>query len=796
MNFPTQEFMFGRQRVRQWVSLITQQYRLRHVYQIMGLNLGTDDTGSFYYTLHLTTMSAPFYTSEEMNNPNPKWSELNLKEMSNLSASCVVLRIWQHSNDGADKILVTWGVNFSGLCYIGNKISDIQPYFFKNNSVIFYMQGGFYTSHEVIRTDLHKPVPFVNNLLETTGSKVMYKRLAVKSYSHEIQQSYNIDKLRQLQQLQMQIRNRQTDVQYIKDKINMVNGYNASLEKDVSPSSGSMGNIRYAPQLLTMNSLNKLLYEKPTYVQKQEMAKNTKEIEKIKFKTKLLSQEKAKKTVIIRTLKQNYAAILEKNEERNSDLMENYHKLSRGSEKLKEYKKNILHHKEIYSNIHSQLQQRRRQLLRELLFIFPIENICDDKYTIIGIHLPNSDVLADCSDSGLSVALGYIAHVLIMCSTFLQVPVRYSLTHYGSRSYIADNVSPMLLDKDRLFPLFTRGKEKVQFTYAVYLLNKNLAQFRWLFYMNTTDLRATLHNLLTFLQNPRELRTDASSCASTKPNLNIHKPVIPIEKTERFVSLRSFSSISNVSDPLLDCIRQENRLEISNNPNSRLERNPNVKKCTHGECGKGLSEILAVPEAYMNRQISSDSFRNFVAVKSKDKQEPNTCCESSPDNSLSNFIKITNGKEIPIEKLPDPKKQSLIEQGHDPLANTSSSLPIMRSTNLFSAHLREKSDHYNKYENHRISRSVGSYSEEDHKLVLRSEFELGSEPLLNQEHTENKEDQKVFLNKWLATAPSFVCSSEETLSEPHGGAIFDKSPLMARTNALRTTTSFNLVRPK
>lgn len=74
--------------------------------------------------------------------------------------------------------------------------------------------------------------------------------------------------------------------------------------------------------------------------------------------------------------------------------MENYHKLSRGLEKLKEYKKNLIHHREMYTNIYSQLQQRRRQLLKELLFIFPIEKTSQDKYTIIGIHLPNSDVLA------------------------------------------------------------------------------------------------------------------------------------------------------------------------------------------------------------------------------------------------------------------------------------------------------------------------------------------------------------------------------------------------------------------
>lgn len=75
-------------------------------------------------------------------------------------------------------------------------------------------------------------------------------------------------------------------------------------------------------------------------------------------------------------------------------LMENYHKLCRGSEKLKEYKKDIIHHREILFQLYSQLQHRKKQLLQELLFIYPIEKKDENRYTIHGIYLPNSDKLA------------------------------------------------------------------------------------------------------------------------------------------------------------------------------------------------------------------------------------------------------------------------------------------------------------------------------------------------------------------------------------------------------------------
>lgn len=38
---------------------------------------------SYYYTLHLTTMSAPFYTSEKLENENPKWAEIEVCDLVN-----------------------------------------------------------------------------------------------------------------------------------------------------------------------------------------------------------------------------------------------------------------------------------------------------------------------------------------------------------------------------------------------------------------------------------------------------------------------------------------------------------------------------------------------------------------------------------------------------------------------------------------------------------------------------------------------------------------------------------------
>lgn len=59
------------------------QQRLRNLIQINGYNLCDDpectaNTTSYYYTLHLTTMCAPLYTSEKVSGCNPKWTKMDI----------------------------------------------------------------------------------------------------------------------------------------------------------------------------------------------------------------------------------------------------------------------------------------------------------------------------------------------------------------------------------------------------------------------------------------------------------------------------------------------------------------------------------------------------------------------------------------------------------------------------------------------------------------------------------------------------------------------------------------------
>ncbi|XP_044254871.1 LOW QUALITY PROTEIN: UV radiation resistance-associated protein [Tribolium madens] len=724
MNLTLSDSLVGRQRSRQWTPLVTQQCRLRHVHQIIGLNFPPlPKKGSYYFTLHLTTMSSPFYTSDKIGNTNPKWPELDQRNLTNLATTALVLRVWRHIGDPPDTIVTTWGVNLSGLIYLGSKLAEIQPAFFHPKTVIFYIRGGFFTSRHAVNDEDHKKPPFLNNIniIDVGGNKQIFKKTAVQTAKSEVRSSYNINKLRKLHSLQVTIKNKGLDVQVVREKIEVKCGTN-STETNFPESTqiSSPNNIRYAPQLLTMKSVNKMLEQKPTKMQRKEMEKMRNEIEIEKFRSKLLSQERDKKSVLIRRFKNKLKELVDLNEKTNIELMDNYYQLSRESEHLKKMKKDMACNQELLMTLYSQLNQRRRQLLQQLLFIYPIQQISEKKYTIHGIYLPNSDILSDCSDMGISVALGYITHVLLMTSTFLQVPLRYPMTHYGSRSYITDHVSPILPDREReykrqvgnpdliylyifSFPLFTKGKEKIQFTYAVYLLNKNIAQLRWLYFMHTPELKATLPNLLTFLEG--------RDCKETLPLVTISLGLNP---------------------------EADHRV-----PEMKISEFP--KKCSNvvrsSECGPGLSEILAIPEAFMNKLITSDSFKNYIALKK-------TADETSASIVIKEGIVDENNKNC-------DNSEEAIEQGTDTLDP--------------SADLEGKS-------------------------IDLNEDKQGDRKM--------DDSQTELLEKWMKNGTSSECCSNvgslvqtcENFSEIAVQSV--DSPLMARTDALRTTKSFNLVKPK
>lgn len=146
--------------------------------------------------------------------------------------------------------------------------------------------------------------------------------------------------------------------------------------------------------------------------------------------------------------------------------MEDYHHLHKEILRLKECKNQQKKHKEILIQNTGQLLHRRKQMISQLLQLYPIECVEGKKYYINGVHLPNSDYLhgififenvsyisfsdvIECPSNDVQIALGYVAHLLTMCASFLQVPLRYPIVHFGSRSTIIDHITPTVPNTKR-----------------------------------------------------------------------------------------------------------------------------------------------------------------------------------------------------------------------------------------------------------------------------------------------------------------------------------------------------------
>ncbi|XP_025830467.1 UV radiation resistance-associated gene protein [Agrilus planipennis] len=811
MNIPAPETIYGRQGCYQWTPLFTQQLRLRHLQQIVFYNVEPSNKSKLYFTLHLSAMCSPFYTSDIVEQGyHQRWINLDFKTTEFSSVSMFVIRIWQKQDGELDVMVLSWGINLSGLVYLGNKILDIQPESFKENTVIFQIREGFFTSHETLRSDLQKPLPFIDNinLVSNEHSTNVYRHIRERYKKNEVKNSYDLKKLLKMHSLQISLRNKLADVQLISEKIS-VNCGMCGLDPGTEFQEPDKAKTPDTAPLLTMNTLNKMLgkKEKPTKAQVERIVSIKKDIEVKKFRTKLLLQERDKKSAKVRHLRQKYTNLLDENEEKSSITMDNYRQLSKDSDKLKEWKLEELHIKENLQHTLLQLHHRQKQLMIQLLDIYPISSTPDNKFFIQNVYLPNSDVFYDSSESSLPVALGYVAHVLLMCSSFLQVPLRYPIMYFGSRSHIIDHITASLVERDRDFPLYTRGKDKMQFTYAVYLLNKNIAQLRWLCGQHTPNLRGTLSNLLSLLQS-KETRTP-SRCYF----LNRHENVLSSSSVTSDPSLSSDQASINELRPrnckdLMEG-KSSNTLVSHQNPSEPLHPKPfgcksptrkgnrRYDRCDNQE-NLGLSQILSVPEAYMNKQISSGDFKTYLA-----KRKLNDCdtVDSKDTTKLedveqgTDIINSCNSTTPPVLEVKSDDLKVIARLGSDNCLTTK----VIK-------------------QRRRKSRSVGSFTDEENCLDVISSFEVGSDPLINisseiEGNVLNNElgitfsvenSQQDFLQKWLNNGTVLVSSDEnifhdETTSESSkvsASPSSNETTLNERTTALLSKTSFNLVKPK
>ncbi|KAM9321602.1 UV radiation resistance-associated gene protein [Gastrophryne carolinensis] len=444
------------------VELHTQQRRLRHLRSIAARNIISKKGSRLldtYFTLHLCQASRiypEFYKSEVVKDSlNPTWRSLDFGLMPDrLDTSVSRFVVRIWGGKNEDfRLLIEWKVNLDGLKYLGPQIWACNP-----NEIIFGLNDGYYGASFESKS----------NAEPRRNSHLQVEQTAVRN-------SYGVFSLLRLHRAQCAIKQTQVIVQRIGKEI----------EEKLRLSS-SNNNLKKESECLRLKIL--VLQD---------------ELERQK---KALGRE-------VEMLHKEHNALNVRRQKFNVQ----HEKLQKKSESLTELRKECTAKRELFLKTNAQLTIRCRQLLSELSYIYPIEAHDPKDYFICGVKLPNSEDFQAKDDGTVAVALGYTAHLVSMISFFLQVPLRYPILHKGSRSAIKDNINDKLTEKEREFPLYAKGGEKLQFDYGVYLLNKNIAQLRYQHSLGTPDLRQTLPNLKSFLEHGLMVRCDRHHISSAIP---------------------------------------------------------------------------------------------------------------------------------------------------------------------------------------------------------------------------------------------------------------------------------------
>uniref|UniRef100_A0A8D1MLD9 C2 domain-containing protein n=3 Tax=Sus scrofa TaxID=9823 RepID=A0A8D1MLD9_PIG len=436
--------------------------RLRHLRNVAARNIVNRNGHQLldtYFTLHLCDTGRPckeFYRSEVIKNSlNPTWRSLDFGIMPDRLDTSVSCFVVKIWGGKEDvyQLLIEWKVCLDGLKYLGQQIHARNQ-----NEIIFGLNDGYYGA------------PF-----EQKGYSNAQKNILLQVDQNCVRNSYDVFSLLRLHRAQCAIKQTQVTVQKIGKEIE---------------------------EKLKLTSTSNELKKESECLQ----------LKILVLRNELERQKKALGREVALLHKQQIAL-----QDKGNAFQTEHLKLQLQKESLSELRKECTAKRELFLKTNAQLTIRCRQLLSELSYIYPIDLNEHKDYFVCGVKLPNSEDFQAKDDGSIAVALGYTAHLVSMVSFFLQVPLRYPIIHKGSRSTIKDNINDKLTEKEREFPLYPKGGEKLQFDYGVYLLNKNIAQLRYQHGLGTPDLRQTLPNLKNFMEHGLMVRCDRHHTSSAIP---------------------------------------------------------------------------------------------------------------------------------------------------------------------------------------------------------------------------------------------------------------------------------------
>ncbi|XP_059163649.1 UV radiation resistance-associated protein-like [Physella acuta] len=478
-EFPTE--------VKSPFNLPTYQRRLRHLHSIAVRNLYCPQDQDVnlnklqvYFTLHKDEKEKSFYTSEKIiGSLNPTWQSFDLLRCDaeiDGTTKFLVLRIW-FVYEQKSKVAIMAQVHLSGLVFFSSKL-QVPGVKYPPNTLLFGMFNNIFIHYDVSTASPQLSQWILDKVVPTDSFPPV-----VKVDQSSLKPSYNINYLSRIHTVQRAIKQTQASVKRI----------HSDIEDKLLTSNESSDKLSYREVLLMkVRQLRKELLW-----QTQQKQCEQEELDKYK-------------------VQQNG---------RSNNLKEKRLQLQKMLKDTEEKRTMHIQSREMLVKENAQVLFRRKQIINEMVhYIYPITQDDKQNFFIHGVRLPNAEDYHGQDEIRLSVALGFTCHLTQMVSHFMDMPLRYPMVHRGSRSTIIDHIHSKLTEKDREFPLYGKGKEKFQYNYAVFLLNKNISQLRFYCGLGTNDLRQTLPNLKSLLEQRLGVRSHSSEPRGNTQTLQSPQP--------------------------------------------------------------------------------------------------------------------------------------------------------------------------------------------------------------------------------------------------------------------------------
>lgn len=494
-------------------ELPSYQRRLRHLKLVAVRNLKCQfQSGKelseleTFFCLHKDRDSKEFYQSERITaSLNPSWQSFDIsryEDKINTTSQSLLVRVWV-KNKTTTRLLLDWMVDLNALEYLADKLQQDKGIKYAPNTLIFGMFDHFFRAPEVKPVGVSVGDPGVEADEEKAAKyQSVSTQCFLKVEIASTKRSYTASSLSRIYTVLRAIKQTQASVHKVRKSIE-----------------------------------DKLLSS-------QETTRKRAEHEDLLLKREQLCAEVTWRTATVNKMKDQADQLHRSNQEQETTMKKNCEKLEEKWREQAEKKKDYDQTREKLIKESAQLFIRRKQLIRELAtYIYPITEK-KGLYYIANVCLPNSEDFQGKDENMIGVSLGYTCHLLMMISGILDIPLRYNMTHLVSKSVIRDHIHSRLEDKERDFPLYSKGKEQNLFRYGVFTLNKNISQMRFYLGMGIVDLRTTLMNIKTLLENRLGLKPESQTAQLRPTSEPGERQYSDFDKTDTRSSLASYGRIA------------------------------------------------------------------------------------------------------------------------------------------------------------------------------------------------------------------------------------------------------------